>query len=162
MKHHPTQLPLARKDELIVKEVDDELLVYDKQTDEAHCLNNTAAQVWRNCDGEKSIADIQVSVENEVGKQVDEELVWLALDQLERSKLLDRVPPTAPILSGMNRRQLMRTIGLTAAAIPLVTSIVAPSAVSATSVCGAPCDPVTNQCTNPACNTCSGNPKTCK
>jgi len=45
--HHPAQLPLARKDQLIVKEVDDEVLVYDLKTDQAHCLNKTAALVWK-------------------------------------------------------------------------------------------------------------------
>ena len=39
----PEQLPKARTEQLIVKEVDGEVLVYDLTTDRAHCLNDTAA-----------------------------------------------------------------------------------------------------------------------
>ena len=45
--------PVARTESLIVKEVDGETLVYDLTTDKAHCLNDTATRVWKNCDGRK-------------------------------------------------------------------------------------------------------------
>ena len=31
--------------------LDDELLVYDARTHRGHCLNQTAAAVWKACDG---------------------------------------------------------------------------------------------------------------
>src|SRR6476659_4984635 len=51
-------LPLARREAIITKEVDSELLVYDVTRDQAHCLNETAAAVWRLCDGRTSVAAI--------------------------------------------------------------------------------------------------------
>src|SRR4051794_40480071 len=47
-----TKPPLARKSELVVEELGDELLVYDLTRNEAHSLGALAARVWRACDGE--------------------------------------------------------------------------------------------------------------
>jgi coenzyme PQQ synthesis protein D (PqqD) len=44
--------PLARSDGLIVQELDGELLVYDLERHRAHRLSETAAFVWRRCEGE--------------------------------------------------------------------------------------------------------------
>jgi hypothetical protein len=82
-------LPRARQASLIIKEVDDETLVYDVEADKAHCLNTTAAQVWKSCDGKTSVKEIATQMSSTDGAPVDESLVWLALDQLEKFKLLD-------------------------------------------------------------------------
>ena len=55
MKKITPVAPKARKHELIVKELSDETLVYDETTHKAHCLNQTAALVWKFCDGRTSI-----------------------------------------------------------------------------------------------------------
>jgi hypothetical protein len=44
-------LPKARSEGIIIREVDGELLLYDRVRDRAHCLNETAAAVWKLCDG---------------------------------------------------------------------------------------------------------------
>jgi hypothetical protein len=158
----PEQLPLARTEQLIVKEVDDEVLVYDLADDKAHCLNDTAAKVWKNCDGKNSVAEISAALGNETGVAIDEGVVWLALDQLEKFKLLAEVPAAPAVFAGMSRRQLMRTLGVAAIALPVVVSIIAPTPAHAVS-CGRPCtaDP---GCTDPVCTHCLGNPgsKTCQ
>src|SRR3954447_2898920 len=46
--------PMARRQDLIVQEVEDEVLVYDEMTAQAHCLNLEAARVWHACDGQKT------------------------------------------------------------------------------------------------------------
>ena len=56
--NHRQQKPLARNEGLVIKELPDELLIYDTETDRAHCLNETAAFVWLRCDGRKSLAEI--------------------------------------------------------------------------------------------------------
>ena len=43
--------PLARKEGLVIQELPVEVLVYDLDRDKAHCLNETAAMVWRKCNG---------------------------------------------------------------------------------------------------------------
>jgi hypothetical protein len=112
-----TRVPRARADGLIVKELTDEVLVYDIQRDKAHCLNLTAAAVWKQCDGRATIPEsarrLEVSFkkgqETEGSRQrveegtsqtvgedlvdesgtIDEQVVWLALAQLRRSDLLE-------------------------------------------------------------------------
>jgi len=157
------QLPKARTEQLIVKEVDDEVLVYDLKTDQAHCLNKTAARVWEYCDGRNSLADIRTALVADSGALVDEGLVWLALDQLQQYNLLAEAPSAPPAFAGMTRRQLVRTLGVAAIALPVVVSIVSPTAVSAAScngVCNSPAD------CPPTCSSCAkltpGSPnKTC-
>jgi hypothetical protein len=152
------QLPVARTERLIVKEVDDEVLVYDLTNDKAHCLNDTAARVWKNCDGKNSVADISTSLGKETGVTVDERVVWLALDQLEEFKLLAEVPTAPAVFAGMSRRQLMRNLGVAAIALPVVVSIVAPTSVQAAS-CGTTCTGASD-CAgfSPGCNKCNPNP----
>ena len=129
----PEQLPLARTEQLIVKEVDGEVLVYDLKTDQAHCLNNTAAKVWKNCDGEKSVSDITAALSIDSGTPVDEGVVWLALNQLETFALLDKAPTAPSAFAGVSRRQLMRVLGVAAIALPVVSKILAPTAAEAAS-----------------------------
>ena len=90
--HHPrknTQPAKARRDDLVVQEMPDEVLVYDLKSHKAHCLNQTAAFVWNQCDGEKTPSEISVLMEKEWGKPVAEDVVWLALKQLSRADLLE-------------------------------------------------------------------------
>lgn len=116
-------LPLARKESLIVKELADETLVYDTRSDKAHCLNPTAALVWKNCDGNRTVDQLRELIEGEAGAPVPEEMVWLALDQLEAFKLLAETPDKPEALFGMNRRTLVKRIGLAAIALPVILSI---------------------------------------
>lgn len=138
----PALMPQARKDQLVIKELPDETLVYDLETDKAHCLNNSAALVWKHCDGTASVSEIAGSLSNETEVVFDENVVWLALDQLEKFKLLEVAPPRPVHLSGISRRQLVRMIGVGAFALPVIVSITSPFASqSQTCVAGpnAPC-----------------------
>ena len=68
------------------------------------------------------------------GAPVDESLVWLALDQLEKFKLLDEVPAKPAMLAGLTRRQMVARLGIAAAALPAIVSIVTPHAYAQTSL----------------------------
>ena len=128
--------PIARKQGLVIQELPDEVLVYDLDRDRAHCLNATAAFVWQRCDGRNSTAQIARTLGNQLNCEVDEKIVWLALDQLGRNHLLESKPAPPPPVMGVNRRTMVRALGLTAAvAIPIVTSIVAPTPAQAVSAC---------------------------
>jgi len=129
--------PQARRNQLVIQELADEVLVYDLERDQAHCLNQTAAMVWQHCDGKSDAAMIAVRLGDELQAPVDERMVWFALEQLGRDKLLEEriVPP--PAIAGMTRRQMVRTMGLAAVvAVPLITSIVAPRPAQAVSCSG--------------------------
>ena len=80
--------PVARQSGLVVQEMPDEVLVYDMQSNKAHCLNGSAALVWKSCDGSKSVADIVRDFEA-TGDKVTEDFVWLAIDQLNENNLLE-------------------------------------------------------------------------
>ncbi len=155
MKNTDQVLPLARKDGLVVQELPDEVLIYDLDRHKAHCLNPTAALVWNHCDGQMTMTEMIGILKEETHSPIDEDVVWLALDQLAKTHLLSEqvIRPTG---SGkLNRRDVMRRIGWAAAvALPLVTSIVAPSAVQAVT-CRAPGQPCTTgvQCCSGVCNT---------
>lgn len=137
-------LPRARRAQLIVKELANETLVYDEESHEAHCLNQTAAFVWRHCDGHTSIAKIERLLEKQLKTKVPEQVVWSALEQLEKSHLLEASAFRPQLLEGMSRRELIHRLGIGAAlSLPVVVSIVAPTAAEAASTT---CSPVGGPC----------------
>jgi hypothetical protein len=124
--------PLARKEGLIIQELPEEVLVYDSSSDKAHCLNHTAALVWKYCDGEKSVADIAKILSRELNTPIKEELVWLALDQLEKETLLEKETQFSLKSFGVSRREVIKRIGLASVvALPIVTSLLNPMSASA-------------------------------
>jgi hypothetical protein len=127
-----TAKPLARAQGVVVRELAEEVLVYDLDTHRAVCLNSTAAAVWRLCDGRRTPADIRRALERSAKGAVPEELVWLALEQLGKDGLLDARARRPPELAGIPRREMIRRVGLAAAiALPTVVSIVAPTPADA-------------------------------
>lgn len=138
-----SQIPVARKDGLVIQETSDEVLVYDLTSNKAHCLNQTAAFIWKSCDGNNSIREITERFKKETGSFVDEDLVWLAIDQLNDKNLLEK--NLRADFAGQSRRQVIRKIGLAAVvALPLVASLTAPTSVMAATSCA-----------------CAGNPGDC-
>jgi hypothetical protein len=124
--------PVARKEGLVIERLAEEVLVYDTDRDRAHCLNETAAFVWQRCDGRTTTTEIARLLGKQVNATVDEKLVWLALDQLGVNHLLANRLAAPASFAGLNRREMVRALGLAAAvAIPVVTSIVAPTAAQA-------------------------------
>ena len=50
--------PKCRTKNLIVREMENEVLVYDLEGNCAVCLNQTSALIWKLCDGQTSPAEI--------------------------------------------------------------------------------------------------------
>ncbi|HEX8185528.1 MAG TPA: PqqD family protein [Blastocatellia bacterium] len=144
--------PQARKEGLVVQEIPGELLVYDLSRHKAHCLNQTAAFIWRHCDGKTTVPEIAARLGKEFNVPGDEEVVWVAIDQFNKTHLLRNGVTTAPNGKPVSRRAVLRKAGLAAAVgVPLITSIVAPKAMAQAS-----CIPRDGACTlNSQC--CSGN-----
>src|ERR1700730_7842010 len=80
--------PQRRNDRLVVEELAEETLVYDLDRHRAHCLNKTAAAVWRNCDGKRTIAELAAMLPRESKESGGEDVVLLALNQLQKRHLL--------------------------------------------------------------------------
>jgi len=152
MKRTPhSQLPRLRAEDLVIHDLPDEVLVYDKVRDQAHCLNETAALVWRACDGQLAPEEIARKLTRQLGAAVSEELVLLALAELEKIHLLERHESLPATSAGLSRRQLVRTLGLAAAvALPVVTTITVPTPAQAATCTppGQPCNPVKLCCTS--------------
>ncbi|HEX8847095.1 MAG TPA: PqqD family protein [Pyrinomonadaceae bacterium] len=124
--------PQARKSGLVVNEVQNEIVVYDLENHKAHCLNQTAALIWKRCDGRTAPAKIAAQLQKELKAPVNEGLVWYAIEQLSKDDLLVERFQRQKGSAGLSRRELVKRLGLTAViAIPLITTIVAPTAVEA-------------------------------
>ena len=128
------QNPVARKTGLVIQEVPDEVLVYDLDTNKAHCLNRTAAMVWRSCDGTRSVSDIAAHLGTVSGETVTDDLVWLAIDQLNANDLLEK--KMSAEFNGLSRRDVIKRIGLSSMiALPVIASLVAPPSAMAAASC---------------------------
>jgi hypothetical protein len=144
-------LPLARTDALVVKELQGEVLVYDLKRDKAHCLNPTAAAVWKRCDGKLQVGEMARLLESEFSAPVDVEVVRLALRQLDKFHLLEERGIIMPARHGLSRREVVRRIGVAAILLPTIISISAPMAQAQAS-----CRPGGASCTSGAdcCSNC--------
>ena len=147
------QYPVARSTDLVVQEVPNEVLIYDINTNKAHCLNKTAAMVWKSCDGKRSVSEIAELVGKETGESVSDDLVWLAIDQLNETNLLE--DKVSVDLRGQSRRDALKKIGLASMiALPIVASLAAPQNALANMSCACvttpDCNPLdgcpTNEC----------------
>lgn len=134
-----------RIDDLVVEHTDDEVLVYDLRTNEAHHLDPLASDVWLACDEAESIDDLATRAGT---------TPTIAAATVERLAALDLVDRPA----GLTRRQtLERTVlvGTAAVALPVIKSIVAPSAARAAtmggpgSICTTGAECASGQCNNP-------------
>ena len=145
------QNPVARKSGLVIQEVPEEVLVYDTETNKAHCLNKTAALVWKSCDGTRSVSDIASYIGSVSGEKVTDDFVWLAIDQLNSNDLLEK--EIKADFYGLSRRDVIRRIGLTTVvALPVIASLVAPPTALAVGSCS--CS------SNGECGTLTGCPST--
>jgi hypothetical protein len=144
-------LPRARSEGLVIESLEDEVLVYDLNRQKSHCLNQTAVLIWKHCDGQTSLAQAASLINKVMNEAITERAVWLGLKQLSDAHLLEERLNVPANLARVSRRKLIRRMGLTAAALPLIMTITAPTAKAQASCLqrGEPCT------TNSQC--CSGN-----
>lgn len=130
-------IPAARTDDLIIREVEGETLVYDSRSNKARCLNPTAALVWKQCDGNQTVSEAAERVALEMETLVSSEVVWLAVEPLRKRGLLaETVKKHGYGSTRMSRREMARRLGVaTAPALPFIASIRASAAIQAAS-CG--------------------------
>jgi Coenzyme PQQ synthesis protein D (PqqD) len=123
-KKNYEQKPLTKKGFIVVEESTNETLIYDSAKNKLHILIPAATVVWKSCDGKTSISEIASKLKAELSDELGEDVSWLALEELEKSGLLES-SLTIPQES-ISRRALMKTAALTVA-LPLVTTVIAPS-----------------------------------
>ncbi|HRH41745.1 MAG TPA: PqqD family protein [Pyrinomonadaceae bacterium] len=139
--------PKSRNANLIVQELEKEILIYDLNNNQAFCLNETSAYVWTMCNGENSVTDISETMSKTLKTRVPEEFIWLALDNLKSLNLLDESEKVEIEFNNLSRREVIKKVGLTSIiALPLIASVVAPSASMAQSGSAGPL-PLFSACT---------------
>jgi hypothetical protein len=132
--------PTTRRTGLVVRELPEEVLVYDLEQHRAHCLNRTAALVFQHADGTRSAREIAGKLGAQDATEA-EEAVRLALAQLAAAGLLEAasepaLSEPAPSEKGLSRREMTRRIGIAAAILlPAVATIVAPTPAEAAATC---------------------------
>jgi hypothetical protein len=133
IKRSTWMLPRARREEVIIRELPEETLVYEKRSHRAHCLNRTAALVWRHCDGSKSEGDLAAIVGDELKVPAAEDLVHLTLEHLAKAGLLEGDCKVSTAAKGTSRRKMLVKLGVALALLPVVMSVTAPKAMAAAS-----------------------------
>jgi hypothetical protein len=130
--------PAARRDNLVVESLKNEILIYDLERDQASCLNETAGLVWTYADGKTSVSEIADKMSQNLGMLVDVRVVWYALDQLNKKHLLEERVTIPLQYSHMTRRDFLVKAGVigAAVAIPVVIAMAAPQAAMASTCAG--------------------------
>jgi hypothetical protein len=145
--------PKARSEGLVVRELDDELLIYDLERHRAHCLNEASALIWRLCDGGRTVLEL-AGLLKESSPGCDEHTVEYAIAQLAERHLLTSTGRSSSDVPTHTRREVLRKAAIGGLAIglglPMVKSIVAPTPAHAAS-----CVPTGGACTSSA-QCCSG------
>src|SRR5947209_2676580 len=121
------QKPLARSENLVVEDLQDEVLIYDELSARAHCLSGPAAMVWRSCDGTMGVAELATDL------NLDADSVKQALSELESNGLLDSL---AVLSNGNGHTRREFSIGAVKAgaavgAAPMIYSILTPTPAAA-------------------------------
>jgi len=94
-------------------------VVYDRDRQRAHHLNETATAVWQRLDGQTSTEEIATDL------RCDSNVVIMAIDHLQSAHLLESNDPSL-----VSRRSAVRKVARLAAAgvvLPVVSSIAAPT-----------------------------------
>lgn len=132
--------PKSRSKDLVIQTLNSETMIYDIASNKAFCLNQTSAMVWQLCDGKKSATDIASALSRNSGKEIDENIVWLALNQLKSENLLENKESFVSKFDGLSRREAIRRVSFASMiALPMISSLTAPTSVMAASAVCAAC-----------------------
>lgn len=125
--------PTARKESLLVQQIEQEIVILDQTSNRAHRLNATAAFIWRNCDGTHSVSSLSRLLQEELGiEDPSEEVTRLALEDLQKVQLIESGQED-PAHKEITRRELGVRLAVAATALPLIVSITVPTPSQAAS-----------------------------
>lgn len=137
----------TEREHLAVESVGDELLIYDRRSDVAHCLGEVAACVWTRCQGGASLDDLMGAVAPLADAADAEALVLTALAELRERRLLEA---TGGAIGAVSRRDVLKRlagVGAAAAMVPLVVSAAVPKPADALASITANCQTTGGPCT---------------
>jgi subtilisin family serine protease len=115
--------PLARKNRIFTENLPEEVILYDKSNHNIHCLNKMAAAIWENSDGSRTVDDLARILETKFGVPAGRDVVFQALQELEKADLMENANSVVSRPALTSRRGAVGKIALAGSA--LVTTIVA-------------------------------------
>src|SRR5688572_14363260 len=138
--HEKVMIPLPRvRSGLLRHPLDEQVLVYDASSEKVHLLDPTTACVLELLEeGGWTSEGITIEIAERIGVAPSEGFLPLAIEELRRAGMLERVSDVPP-LADVTRRDALRKLALTGASammIPAVATLMA-SSVNAQSPGGA-------------------------
>ena len=121
---------MARSDGLLTERVGAELVVYDSDGRQAHCLSPLAACVFAHSDGRASVGDLAAIAGRELDEPIGIDEIREAVSQLQSKGLL-----VVPEAGAMSRREVIRKGALVGAAVA-TTSLIATVETASAQVAG--------------------------
>lgn len=122
------RLPKAKTENFVVQDLNDGILIYNLANNKAFSLNQTSAIIYQSCDGKTTIEELKTK------SGFTEDLVHLTLAELNKMGFVEMPSDYVSSLDGMSRREAVKKVGLaTMIALPIITSVTAPSAANAAS-----------------------------
>lgn len=121
--------PKARTNNLTIRELPGETVIYDLAAKKVHCLNRVALFVWKHADGRTSVGDLATRLAEELAVPSAYEAVELALEQLSKRGLLQTAFAEASAARKSDRRAVLKRLAALAA-IPTVLTLAAPKAMA--------------------------------
>ena len=148
----------ARRDDIVIHELDGEAVLYDERSGAVHRFNETALTVWKACDGSRRVSEISRGLAQRyaLGSGEARSEVEKVIRELRAKGLLieSPEPATQPASRLPSRRELL--CGGTAKLIytaPLISTFFASGACasgpSASAAFGVDCKTVGYSCSNP-------------
>jgi hypothetical protein len=128
-------LPLLRTANLVVKELPQEILIYDLQKNKAFCLNETARLIMDQCDGKTSVDEAAGYLHRKLKANVSEEMIWMVVEQLQNADFIEKDYEIPIQTTRVTRRKILQSAAALGIALPMITSLVAPTAAHAQSSC---------------------------
>jgi hypothetical protein len=120
-----TYRPKARFRGLDIEELNGEIVVYDRTSDQVHLLSASTAKIWHLCDGKRRTVDIVDALKGpEASIGMDSAGVDSALSELEAIELLDLSEEADASRASVNlsrRSMLAHAAGASAFAASIVT-----------------------------------------
>jgi hypothetical protein len=124
----PVQGPLARYTDITKERLATETIIYDHERHRVHCLNRVLAFVLEQCDGHTPVRLMAERLPDAMKLPPDQDIILLALRQLNRIHLLTGEVPELNSNTLPSRRELARRFAYVGGVmLPAVASIVAPT-----------------------------------
>lgn len=146
--HDETPVPAARfLTDFCIERVGDDVVLFDPAFDRYHTLNTVAFDIWRRCDGIRSIEQIAYPFRLE---GITSDIVVAAVAQLGASGLLQAPEHRfEPIMYRRRILQLAAAGAIGATVVPIIASITSPDSAAAQT-----CPGIGDSCneTNPCCS----------